>query len=45
MVSQLTYSDIIDKLLKKEFYQNHKNILSDSILHNYSQAFKIEFTR
>lgn len=31
-------------LLKKEFYQNNKNVLSDIILHNYSQAFEIEFT-
>jgi len=31
-------------LLKKEFYQSHKNVLSDIILHNYSQAFEIEYT-
>ena len=31
-------------LLKKEFYQRHKNVLSDFIMQNYNQAFEIEYT-
>ena len=31
-------------LRKKEFYQRHKNVLSDSIMQNYNQAFEIEYT-
>jgi Fic family protein len=31
-------------LRKKEFYQGHKNVLSDSVVQNYRQAFEIEYT-
>jgi Fic family protein len=31
-------------LRKKEFYQGHKNVLSDSVVQNYKQAFEIEYT-
>jgi len=31
-------------LRKKEFYQKHKSVLSDSIMQNYNQAFEIEYT-
>ena len=31
-------------LSKKEFYQKHKNILSDFAVQNYEQAFEIEYT-
>ena len=31
-------------LRKKEFYQRHKNVLSDSIMQNYNQTFEIEYT-
>jgi len=31
-------------LHKKEFYQKHKSVLSDSIMQNYNQAFEIEYT-
>src|SRR5665648_873420 len=31
-------------LLKKEFYQRHKNVLSDFAVQNYEQAFEIEYT-
>src|SRR5680860_27855 len=31
-------------LRKKEFYQRYKNVLSDSIMQNYNQAFEIEYT-
>jgi len=31
-------------LLKKEFYQRHKNVLPDFIMQNYNQAFEIEYT-
>ncbi|MDR3584018.1 MAG: Fic family protein [Desulfosporosinus sp.] len=29
---------------KKEFYQRHKNTLSDFVVRNYEQAFEIEYT-
>ncbi|MHB1651477.1 MAG: Fic family protein [Desulfitobacteriaceae bacterium] len=31
-------------LTKKEFYQQHKNILSDLVVQNYEQAFEVEYT-
>lgn len=31
-------------LRKKEFYQRHKNVLSDFVMQNYEQTFEIEYT-
>ena len=44
MQKAVIHVDYNSLLLKKEFYQRQKNVLSDFIMQNYNQAFEIEYT-